>query len=164
MSCDCSDYPPIELDRRSINRRIKQSPKIRKRLSLVAENPELRLYLFRCPVCNQLWQSGWEWNFKAQEYLFQVPPIEVEDWQREPYQQPAAMLIYSASMQNFFDRWKPEPGDTPCRADGCTSRAARLSVFCREHHIEMLQRDEQLPHKPTGRIFPPYVIESPDSA
>ncbi len=60
MPCDCTHYPPIELDRQNISRRIKQSPQIRKRLTQIAEHSELRLFLFRCPECGQLWQSGHE--------------------------------------------------------------------------------------------------------
>ena len=148
MTCDCTQFQPIELERASINRRIKQSAAIRKRLTQIAEHPDLRLYLFRCPDCGQLWQSGHEWNFADREYLFHVPPIEVADWQREPYQQPAAMMIHSAVMRDFCARATFETGDSPCRAEGCTQRALRLSVFCREHHIELLQKRGQLPKKP----------------
>jgi len=104
MPCDCAQYQPIELDRKSINRRIKESRSIRKRLTQIAEDRGLRLFLFRCPDCGQFWQSGHEWNFADQEYLFHVPPIEIAEWQREPYQQPAAMMIYSAVMRDFVAR------------------------------------------------------------
>lgn len=138
MACDCIDYPPIELDRQSILRRIKQSQQIGKRLTQIADHPELRLFLFRCPECGQLWQSGHEWNFADREYLFHIPSIEVADWLREPYQQPAAMMIYSAVMRDYCSRATFETGDSPCRHDGCTERAVSLSVFCRNHHIESL--------------------------
>lgn len=160
MPCDCTDYPPVELDRQSILHRMKQSPKIRKLLTQIAEHPDLRLYLFRCPECGQLWQSGHEWNFADQEYLFQVPPIEVADWQREPYQQPAAMMIHSAAILDFSTRTTFVSGDLPCRAEGCTHRALRLSVFCREHQIVSLQKRGQLPKPPIGRLFPPYYVET----
>jgi hypothetical protein len=164
MPCDCAQFQPIELDRQSITRRIKQSPAIRKRLTQVAEHTGLRLYLFRCPECGQLWQSGHEWNFADREYLFHVPPIEVADWQSEPYRQPAAMMIYSAVMRDFFARCTFEPGDSSCRTEGCRERAIRFSVFCREHHIESLQQRQQLPKTPVGRMFPPYYVESPNAA
>lgn len=163
MPCDCAEYPPIELDRKSINRRIKQSKAIRKRLTQIAENTSLRLYLFRCPECGQYWQSGHEWNFAAQEYLFHVPPIEIADWQSEPYKQPAAMMIYSARMSDFCARTPFEPSDSPCRAEGCPEKAIRFSVFCRDHHIESLQRRQQLPKAPVGRMFPPYYYESSEA-
>jgi hypothetical protein len=162
MPCDCAEFQPIELDRRSITRRIKQSPPIRKRLTRIAENAETRLGLFRCPERGQLWQSGHEWHFADREYLFHVPPIEVTDWLIEPYQQPAAMFTYSAAMEIFCARATFEARDSPCRADGCAQRAIRLSVFCREHHIESLQQAGRLPKKPVGRLFPPYYVETPD--
>jgi hypothetical protein len=159
MSCDCINYPPIELDRQSISRRIKESPTIRKRLVQIAENLDLRLQLYRCPDCEQLWQSGHEWNFADQAYLFQVPPIEIADWQLDPYQQPAAMMIYSALMRDYCARAKFEPTDLQCRADGCAERAIRFSVHCRRHHIESLQKFGRLPKSPVGRLFPPYFVE-----
>ena len=163
MSCDCSKYTPIELDRGSIDLRIKQSPSIRKHLSEIARNEELRLGLFQCVECGQFWQSGWEWNFDGKEYLFQVPPIEISDWQNEPYQQPAAMMIYSAVMRDLFARSKFEAGNSPCRVEGCGRFALKTSVFCRDHHIESIQKRGRLPKKPFGRMFPPYFVESTDN-
>src|SRR5688572_19063561 len=101
MTCDCSKYQPIELDRKSVNRRIKESAAIQRGLTQLADNPELRIALYSCPECGQFWQSGWEWNFGGQTYLFQVPPVEVADWQRDPYAQPAAMMIYTAMMRDY---------------------------------------------------------------
>jgi hypothetical protein len=163
MSCDCTQFRPIELDRESINQRIKQSPVIRKRLTQIAEHTGLRLYLFRCPDCGQLWQSGHEWNFADREYLFQVPPIDVADWQAEPYQQPAAMMIYSAVMRDFCVRATFEPRDEKCRAEGCSEQSTRFSVFCRRHHIESLLKLGKLPKSSVGRLFPPYYVESPNA-
>ena len=164
MPCDCAQFQPITLDRKSITQRIKQSPAIRKRLTQIAEHTDLRLYLFCCPECGQFWQSGHEWNFADREYLFQVPQIEIPDWQREPYRQPAAMMIYSAVMRDFFARCTFEPTDSPCRTEGCTARANRFSVFCRNHHIESLRHSGQLPKEPVGRNFPPYYVELPNVA
>jgi len=160
MSCDCSKFQPVELDRKSIMRRIRQSPAIHKRLVQIAEHPGLGLYLFRCPECGQLWQSGHEWNFADQEYLFQVPSIEIADWQREPYRQPAAMMIYSAVVKDFCAGASFEPTDSRCRADGCSERAIRFSVFCRRHHLESLQKLGRFPKSPAGRLFPPYYAVS----
>lgn len=164
MTCNCTQFQPIELDRESITRRIKESPAIRQRLTQVAEHPGLRLYLFRCPDCNQFWQSGHEWNFEDREYLFQVPSIEVADWQSEPYQQPAAMMIYSAMMRDFCARATFEPKDEMCRVEGCSEHAIRFSVFCRRHHIESLQKLHKLPQNPVGRLFPPYYVSAPGAA
>lgn len=139
MNCDCSQFQPLELDRQRITRRIKQSPALRKRLAQIAEHPDLRLYLFRCHDCGQFWQSGHGWNFANKEYLFQVPSIETADWLNEPFQQPAAMMIYSAQMQDFWEKADLAPTDSQCRADGCTERAIRFVALCRRHHIESMQ-------------------------
>jgi hypothetical protein len=164
MSCDCSQFQPIELDRTSITKRIKQSPTLRKRFTAISENAELRLTLFRCPHCAQLWQSGHEWNFADQEYLFQVPPIEIEEWQRESYRQPAAMMIYSVSMQTFLPNCVSDPSGPKCRVEGCPKLVVKHSVFCPEHHIESFERVGRIPKRPVGRLFPPYFIRTPPAA
>src|SRR3954468_19794820 len=101
MNCDCPSFESIELDRASINRRIKASKAIKTRLEPLVTNPELAITLFRCAACGQFLQRGHEWNFANKEYLFQVPTIEVSEWLREPYAQPAAMMIYSALMSDY---------------------------------------------------------------
>lgn len=161
--CSCASFGPIELNRASITRRIRESKSIRQHLELLATDSELRIYLFRCPTCGQLWQSGHEWNFGDQEYLFQVPPIANSDWLSEPYAQPAAMMIATAVMKRFFAQNKFEPSDHSCRTPDCLEKAIRMSVHCRRHHIEALRRAKLLPQVPIGRIFPPYFDESPDS-
>lgn len=91
-----------------------------------------------------------------------MPSIEIADWQREPYRQPAAMMIYSAVMEDFFKRASLKVGDAQCRAEGCEERALRLGAFCRAHHIRSLQENRLLPKDPVGRLFPPYC-EAPTS-
>lgn len=158
MPCNCKSYEPIELDRESINRRIKESKSIKKHLRSVAENSTLGIALLQCPECEQFWQSGHEWNFSAQEYFFQVPPIEASDWLKEPYRQPAAMMIFDAVMANFFARSTLEPTDKLCRESGCEMPAVRHSVHCKEHHIAALRKAKLLPMPPVGRLFPPYHL------
>jgi hypothetical protein len=53
-TCDCAKFKPLELDRRSFTRRMKESPALLKRLVPLAENSELRVALSRCPECGQL--------------------------------------------------------------------------------------------------------------
>jgi hypothetical protein len=154
-TCRCSSFTPIELDRNSVSQRIKETPRIRKSLERIAENEQLRISLFRCPTCRQMWQSGHEWNFGDKEYVFQVPTVEIPDWMRDPFQQPAAMMIYSAGMERFFRQEFVETAD-PCRSAGCSKRAIRFSVLCLDHHIESLQQIGNLPKPPVGRMFPPY--------
>jgi len=159
MRCKCEAFKPIELDRKSINARIKESRTIKSCLHALAENSELRITLFRCPECGRFWQSGHEWNFGDVEYLFQVPEVEIAEWLREPYAQPAAMMIFSTMMRDSFQRSRLEECSVPCRVEGCQFMALRLSVFCRRHHIESLQKTHRLPQKPVGRFFAPYYEE-----
>jgi hypothetical protein len=156
MSCDCQNFPPISLDRKSIAKRIKESKALKKRFQTVAHDEQAAISLFRCPACGEIWQSGREWNFANEEYLFRVPPISEAAWKQEPYRQPAAMMIYSAGMAAFRARGKMTLSSNPCRAEGCTERALSIGVLCEKHHIESLQKNHLLPCPPPGRIFPPY--------
>jgi predicted RNA-binding Zn-ribbon protein involved in translation (DUF1610 family) len=156
MSCQCSQYEPIELCRPSIRKRIKATRAIKRELEVVATNNENNLTLFKCPTCGQLWQNGREWNFGNDEYVFQVPETSVVDWLTEPYQQPAAMMIYDAVMSRFEAGIDRTPSNRNCKHPDCNEAALRNTVHCRTHHIEAMQRTSQLPPAPTGRVFPPY--------
>lgn len=161
MHCTCSQYLPLDLSRTSISKRIKATKTILKPLALLATNDAFKLKLFQCPQCAQYWQTGWEWSFSGTEYAFQVPPIAVADWQQEPYGQPAAWLIYTASMQGYYEKNTFEPSGKPCRVDQCPHQAIKLSGVCEQHHIEQLQQFGMLPKRPAGRIFPPYHPSAP---
>ena len=154
--CDCASYPDLTLDRKAISTRIKQSKALKKRLQVITEDADIGVALFRCPACGQTWQSGREWNFANQEYLFRVPSITAEEWQNEHYRQPAAMMIYSAVMEQYFERSKFTPSSEKCRAEGCDERASSMGVFCQRHQIESLRKNGRLPNPPKGRLFPPY--------
>jgi hypothetical protein len=158
MECECASFLPIELDRPSVNRRIRESKAIKRRLITIVTNEHYRIALLRCPVCDQYWQTGHEWNFADQEYIFQVPPIEQSDWLTEPYVQPAALMIFSAVMERFFSQGAFKTKDVPCREPGCNEHAIQLSVRCMNHHIEALRKSKLLPAEPIGRMFPPYHI------
>jgi predicted RNA-binding Zn-ribbon protein involved in translation (DUF1610 family) len=156
MACECAKYTPIDLMRRAITQRIKETPALKKRLVLLAKNEKLRIHLYRCPTCGQYWQTGHEWNFADKEYLFHVPHVELDVWSIEPYAQPAAMLIYSAVLQDYMARNKFESSESTCASPDCGDTAIRMSTFCLKHHIGSLQRARLLPPPPKGRMFPPY--------
>ncbi|HYK06092.1 MAG TPA: hypothetical protein VE974_30395 [Thermoanaerobaculia bacterium] len=142
--------------RDAIKRRIRETKRLLARLSLLETNAQLQLRLYICAVCGQYWQTGHEWNFGDREYIFRVPAIESSEWLREPYCQPAAMLIYSAAMENFFARNSFEDGDAPCREEACANRSMKQGFFCLDHHLEQLRAVRILPPTPPGRIFAPY--------
>lgn len=163
MPCDdCQRYDPLPLDRKSITKRIKESRTLKKRLTMITEDRDRGIALFRCPVCEETWQSGREWHFANAEYLFRVPSITIEDWQQEHYRQPAAMMLYTARMTDFVAKLKQENSADRCRTDGCPHQALARSVFCMDHHIESLQESGMLPGPPSGRLFPPYVERRSD--
>jgi len=159
--CDCASHSHLTLDRKAISTRIRLSKALKKRLRVVAEDSALGVALFSCPICGENWQSGREWNFANEEYLFRVPPITPEEWKREHYRQPAAMMIYSAVMSDYHSRTKFSPSQDKCRTEGCEERASTIGVFCRRHQIKELQAIGKLPKTPSGRLFPPYYEEKP---
>lgn len=112
--------------------------------------------LLRCPACDQHWQISRAWNWGNDQYLFKVPSIGPDDWLAEPYVQPDELLIYSALMQDYMEKSNFVERETECRADGCTNRAVRYSVFCVKDHIASLQKAGALPAFPQGRWFEPY--------
>ena len=157
MHCKCSQYQPIAPNRKSINKRIKETKEIKKGLVLLAENKSREVELYRCPVCGQLWQSGHDWKKGYQEYLFQVPEIDVAKWKAKSYVEPAALMLYMVMMENYLEQNTVEASSNPCRAQGCKERAIKMSVFCEKHHIKQLQKVGLLPERPKGRRFPPYT-------
>jgi hypothetical protein len=156
MACKCAEYPHLPFLRDAITRRIRETKGILTRLTLLETNSQDRLRLYLCEVCGQYWQTGHEWNFGDREYVFRVPAIEASEWLREPYCQPAAMLIFSAAMKDFFAKNSFEEGDVRCREEGCPNRAMMQGLFCVDHHVEQLRAVRILPVVPAGRMFPPY--------
>ena len=161
MDCTCSQFPPLEFNRRSVSKRIKATAAILKPLKLLAENEALKLKLLQCPQCAQHWQTGWEWSLGGTEYTYQVPAIDVEAWLREPYLQPAAWLIYAAMMEPYYAKNTFEPSEKICAVAQCPRRAIRFSGVCEQHHVEQLQQFGMLPKRPVGRLFPPYDATAP---
>jgi hypothetical protein len=161
MNCTCAQFPPLELDRRSINKRSKATAAIIKPLVLLAKNESLKLKLLQCPHCSQHWQTGWEWSIGSRDYAYQVPAIGVEEWLLGPYSQPAAWMIYGAMMQPYYEKNTFEPSEKPCGVAGCPERAIRFSGVCEQHHVEQLQQFGMLPKRPAGRLFLPYGATAP---
>ena len=156
MDCICSQFPPLDLDRRSIRKRLKATSVILKPMGLLAESETAGLKLLQCPHCAQHWQTGREWNFGNGEYAYQVPAIKVADWLQEPYMQPAAWMIYKAMMEPYYAKNTFEPSEKSCAVAQCPNQAIKFSGVCEQHHIEQLQQFGMLPKRPAGRLFPPY--------
>jgi len=156
MNCECHKYEHLTLDRKAVSKRIKETKNFKKLLEVVAKHNGVEHQLLKCAACGQLWQSSRAWNWGNDEYLFKVPPIEIEAWLSEPFVQPDEMLIYSAVMQDYVEDNSVAETEKECRTSGCGKRAVELSVFCMGHHIESLQNAGALPKDPKGRWFPPY--------
>lgn len=90
------------------------------------------------------------------KYLFQVPDLDTSEWLQEQYQKPDELIVYSSHMQDYFDRNEFTSTNTECRQKDCSELAIKYTVFCRDHHVESLQKSGVLPNKPIGRKLPYY--------
>ncbi|HRH45388.1 MAG TPA: hypothetical protein PKY82_27360 [Pyrinomonadaceae bacterium] len=151
MECDCEKYSHLELYRAAVDKRIKETKKIKKTLEKVSSQQNDWYNLWKCPVCNQLWQSSGAWNWGAREYIYKVPEISIENWLEEPFVKPDEMLIYSAFIHDFLEKGTFTERAQFCKREHCSSRAIQYSVLCKIHHIEYL-----FPNSPKGRMFEPY--------
>ena len=97
--------------------------------------------LVQCQGCGQLRQSG----DAGVQYVFEVPPIDVEEWKREPYVDKVALEMYEAAYRRYLETADRTTTGDDCRTAGCSAKAVRFSVFCFDHHKE----DRPVP--PPGR-------------
>ena len=156
MSCRCSEFEPLELRRSKISKRASETKALSVDLELVAHDDECHASLWKCPVCEQMWQSGQVSVWRGREYFFQVPPISLEEWRREQYAAPAALLNFAAFIQGFVDKNCDQETERICPTEGCGRHVIRLSKYCLVHHIEAMQKARLLPEMPGGRLFAPY--------
>ena len=159
-NCKCAEFEDLEMLRKVISKRIKETKKLKKALNLLTKSEDGEHVLMNCESCGQYWQGSRAWNWGNDLYLFRVPKIANEDWQQEPYVQPDELLIYVASLQGILDQGNFEPKSEPCRVEGCEQPAIKGLVNCLEHHVQNLQKINQLPRNPKGRWFPPYLAEN----
>jgi hypothetical protein len=93
--CTCKDYPDVELDRKSLSKRIRETRVLVKNLTPLYKKRGEEYELYKCDVCGQIWQGSRSWTQGNERYLFQVPPISVEEWLDEPYISPDEMMVFS---------------------------------------------------------------------
>ena len=98
--------------------------------------------MYRCRGCSRLRQSG-----EVGVYVFDVPPIDRDDWKREPYTDRETRETYERRLSHHLKTADRTTRDEPCRVAGCSGVAVRFSVFCFDHH-----RDGR-PTPPPGRML-----------
>lgn len=159
-NCKCADFEDLEMLRKVISKRIKETKKIKQALLLLAKSEDSGNVLMECESCGQYWQGSRAWNWGNDLYLFHVPKITIEEWQKQPYVKPDELLIYVAVLQGIVEQGNFEPKNEPCRIEGCNQQAVSGLAHCLEHHVQNLQKINQLPRSPEGRWFPPYYYEN----
>lgn len=155
-TCNCKKFLPLQLLRDQITLRIKETKNILITLDELGKAAGGNV-LYKCNICGQFWQRSSAWNWSGKNYLFQVPATDVADWKAEQYVSPADILIYNASMEDYFGRNKFTESKDNCRVEGCNSKAIVGDVVCKKHLIENFQKNGILPKEPTGKIFEPYT-------
>lgn len=156
MSCGCAAYPDLELLRKNITRRIRETTRIRKGLTLVAEHPDGENSLFRCGGCGQYWQISRAWNWGNDEYAFKVPITDTQEWKQERYAAPDEMLIHTAVITEYIEKNRLTESDRACGEENCGRKALNGMNVCLRHHIDEQVRQKILPGRPEGKLFPPY--------
>lgn len=159
-NCKCAEFEELEMLRKVISKRIKETKNLKTSLTLLSKTDDGEHLLMQCQVCGQLWQGSRAWNWGNELYLFQVPTISTEDWQQDVYVQPDELLIYVASMQSILAQNNFKQKNEPCKLEGCEQPVIKGLVNCLEHHVQNLQKVNQLPQNPKGRWFSPYLAEN----
>ncbi len=154
VTCDCDKFQPMELSSDALMERIKQTPRFLKRLEIVAEHDRRKNKLLKCESCGQNWQLATAWSWGDREYLFEIPEIDRSEWLEEQFQKPDELIVYSASLEDYFDRNDFTITNAECRKEDCSELAIKYTVFCRDHHVESLQKSRVLPIPPVGRQLP----------
>lgn len=156
MTCICENYKVLELQRNDISKRIKESKLLKKQLTTISKHNNGEARLYKCDVCNQIWQGNYAWNFGNGEYLFRVPFTEIVEWESNPYVAPDEILIYLSIMERFLYGNTFRLSIQVCKKENCNNKSLEGTHFCFEHHIISLQNIGNLPKEPTGKLFPPY--------
>lgn len=154
--CDCADYGHLELERKAISKRIRETPDIIGDFALVTAVADGAHTLYRCPKCRQLWQQSYAWNWGSRPYAFRVPRIGWREWLKRPYVHPSDILEFMWGMNNFLQQ-SFTPSRRNCARARCSRKAIRLSAHCLKHHVQALQKAELLSSNPEGRWFGPYT-------
>ncbi len=133
-----------------------KDPFLRTELVLMKNNPELKkthvrlaettvestiVRLYQCRGCQRFRQSG----DAGVQYVFEVPPLDVEEWKREPYVDLFASKMYEAELASYLATADRTPTTERCARSGCLAMAIRLSIHCFDHHTS------GRPARPRGR-------------
>lgn len=125
---------------------VKNNPAIKKTHVRLAETKveDTIVRLFQCRGCKRFRQSG----DAGLQYVFEVPPIDVEEWRREPYVDYHRWKMYEASLARYLKDAARPTTKTRCRVRGCKNGTLEGSIACLEHH------QNGRPRPPPGRALP----------
>jgi hypothetical protein len=98
--------------------------------------------VLRCRACGQLWAKEYpfsEAHGSGPPCLYQVSISDPYAWLSSGPSL-AVELICEQESQDCFSSLGPEVGPERCASLGCKAFRIKLSVMCRSHHVEMLER------------------------
>ena len=150
MICDCDSYGHLEVSHHVIYKRLKESGKRREKLKEIATKEDLNQCLFKCPTCNQFWQSSLAGNWNSKEYFYKVPEITIDIWLEESFIEPDELVTYLRKLLKYAEKQDFPKRDILCRRENCKNYAVTYSVFCEGHQFANLVQF------PKGRLFHTY--------
>jgi hypothetical protein len=148
-SCACALYREELRALEDVGERYTHTPEIKRTLDLLARGNWTTLY--RCRGCGQYWQSAYfhgAYHGGGFETLFQVPSIDPDAWLKNPFPDQVSLAEMRFDLEYFVRNLPDEIGPEECRADDCHRFRMNASVFCKQHHVESLQRIGALPRLP----------------
>jgi hypothetical protein len=152
-------FADIGLDNAGVYGRTQSSKGHFEKLLPVAAHPGGEHRLLRCPHCGQLWQASHARHWGDAPYLFKVPAADRSGWMAGPYLPPDELVDYNRAILSYTAGTTFVGTAAACKRPQCGRQAVELSVFCKRHHIEMMQRSGALASPPAGRLFEPYFYD-----
>lgn len=82
------------------------------------------------------------------QYVFEVPPIDLDECKREPYVDQLASEMYEATLETYLKNCADRTtAAEKCSTRGCSAKRVRYSGVCFKHY------EERRPVPPPGRTL-----------
>ncbi len=141
MPCVCSQYTATLETFSDVEDRCAASTQLLDSLDEVAIDALKWMAVYRCRDCGCLWAEEYPFGERhggGPVCLYLLPPCDPFEWlaSNDGF---TLRLRQQHEDALFLDSLGPESGDNECRKQSCKNRTVRLSVFCRQHHFEMVK-------------------------
>ena len=140
-SCKCSLYHAHPKTYEDLENRVAVQSQIVETLTQLAFDAHTWMEVYRCTVCGTLWASevvaGSRYDSERCFYTILVDNPEM--WLRtaQPF---TDMIVLEHEDKQFYQSLGAEFGPEMCRHENCSRKRIDLSVMCRLHHFEMVEK------------------------